>query len=128
MNRDVTFKETVELFLTTTIYDIVNETEIPRINFIFKNEAYDLFNHIKDNPLILDNSWKPNIKEKDIIFLKDSINYDYPTIYIKDHIKFFTYLTFITNNTLKQYNKYNFDKISRQQLIYILKRIFLKIM
>lgn len=126
MNRDVTFKETVELFLTTTIYDIVNETEIPRINFIFKNDAYDLFNHIKDNPLILNKGWKPSIQEKDIIFLKDSINYDYPTIYIKDHIKFFTYLTLITNNIIKQYNKYNFDRISRQQLIYILKRIWLR--
>ena len=51
MNRKITFKETVEVFLTTTIYDIVYEKESPRINFKFNDEAYKLFTNIKDNPL-----------------------------------------------------------------------------
>lgn len=126
MNRRVSFKETVELFLTNTIYDIVNEIETPRINFVFNKEAYDLFKEIKENPFKLNNGWTPDIKDKDINFLKNSIDYEYPTIYIKDHIKFFTYLTEITNNSIKQHNNYNTDKLSRQHLIYTLKRIWLR--
>ena len=126
MNREVTLKETIELFLTTIIYDIVNEVEIPRINFIFNKEAYDLFDDIKEHPFKLESGWTPNIKDEDIKFLKNSINYNYPSIYIKDHLKFFTYLTLITNNSIKQHNKYNQSKISRQYLIYILKRIWLR--
>lgn len=127
MNRKITLKETIELFITNTIYDIINESEIPRINFIFKDEAYDLFFEIMNNPFKLKNGWTPNIKEKDILFLKNSIDYNYPTIIIKDHIKFFGYLTEITNNSIKLHNKYNRTKISRQHLIYILKRIWLRL-
>jgi len=126
MNRKITFKETVELFINTIIYDIVNESEIPRINFIFNNDAYDLFYEVMKNPFKLDRGWTPDIKEEDIISLKNSINYNYSTIYVKDHIKFFTYLTEITNSNINQHNKYNLDKISRQYLLYTLKRIWLR--
>ena len=70
LNREVTFKETIELFLTTTIYDIVNEVEIPRINFIFNENAYNLFYEVMKKPFKLKNGWTPNIKKEDIIFLK----------------------------------------------------------
>jgi hypothetical protein len=103
LNKIITLKETIELFLTRVIYDISNNNEIPKINFLFNEEAYNLFNHIKDNPLKIGTGWKPNINESDIIFLKNSINPDYPTIYIKDHIKFFTYLTEIANASIKSF-------------------------
>jgi len=105
---------------------IINENEIPRINFIFNKEAYNLFYEIMKKPFKLETGWTPNIEEKDIEFLKNSINYNYPTIYIKNHINFFTYLTEITNNNLKMHKKYNEYKPSRQYLIYILKRIWLR--
>lgn len=126
MNREVTLTETIELFITTTIYDIINEVETPRINFIFDKYAYDLFYEVMKNPFELKKGWTPDIKEEDIDFLKNSIDYNYPTIYIKDHIKFFTYLTDITNASIKSHNKYNESKLSRQHLMYILRRIWLR--
>lgn len=126
MNREINFKETVELFVNTIIYDIVNEVEIPRINFIFNSDAYNLFYDIMKNPFELKKGWTPDIKEEDINFLKNSIDYKYPSIYIKDHIKFFTYLTDITNSSIKLYNKYNESKLSRQHLMHILRRIWLR--
>ena len=53
MNREISFKETVELFINTIIYDIVNEVEIPRINFIFNENAYDLFYEVMKKPFKL---------------------------------------------------------------------------
>jgi len=126
VNREVTLTETVELFMTTIIYDIVNEIETPRINFIFESDAYDLFYEVMKKPFELKKGWTPNIKEEDIDFLKNSIDYNYPSIFIKDHIKFFTYLTEITNSSIKLYNKYNESKLSRQHLMYILRRIWLR--
>ena len=122
MNRKITFKETIELFLTTTIYDITDENEIPKINFIFNEQAYDLFYEIMKNPLELNIGWKPNIKEENIQFLKTLNNKDYPRIYVKDHIKFFTYLTDITNYSIETHNKYKLDQISRTHLKQTLKR------
>ena len=126
MNRKVTFKETIELFITNTIYDINNETEIPKINFIFNENAYKLFYEIMNDPFFLNRGWTPNIKEKDIEFLKTNIDYNKPTIYIKDHIKFFSYLTEITNNSINLHKEYNIDIMSRNHLINILKRIWLR--
>lgn len=126
MNKKVTFKETVELFLTNTIYELSNKSEIPKINFIFNEEAYKTFYEIMNNPFKIDNGYKPNIKEKDINYLKAFNDSNYPTIYVKDHIKFFTYLTNITNYSIELHQKYNKSKPARTQLIQILKRIWLR--
>jgi hypothetical protein len=61
MNRKITFKETVELFINTIIYDIVNEIETPRINFIFNDEAYNLFYKVMKNPFKLDKGIPYNV-------------------------------------------------------------------
>jgi len=126
MNREISFKETVELFINTIIYDIVNEVEIPRINFIFNENAYDLFYEVMKKPFKLKKGWTPDIKEEDIFFLKNIIDYNYPSIFIKDHIKFFSLLTNITNNLIKSYNKHNQNKISRSLLMNIMRRIWLR--
>lgn len=126
LNRKVTFKETIELFIINTIYDIKNETEIPRINFVFKEEAYKLFYDIMNDPFVLNKGWTPNIKKENIEFLKNNIDYNYPTIFIKDHIKFFSYLTDITNSSIKIHKEYNIDNNSRNHLLNILKRIWLR--
>ena len=78
MNREVTIKETIELFINTIIYDIINEVEIPRINFIFNDEAYKLFYEVMKNPFSLNNSWTPDIKEEDIslFFLTGQVEYN----------------------------------------------------
>ena len=91
MNNKVEFKEVVELFINNITYEIKYETEIPRFNIIFKDDAYNLFYEIMKNPFKKEGFYTPNIKEEDIKTLKDLNNKDLPTIYVKDHFKFFYY-------------------------------------
>lgn len=126
MNDKVTFEETVELFVNNTIYEIINESETPRFNIIFNKEAYKLFYYIMENPFKKEGYWTPNIEHKDIEKLKELSHGDYPTIYVKDHIKFFEYLTEITNNLINLYNKYGEQKSPRSLLIQVMRRIWLR--
>lgn len=126
MHNKVVFKEIVELFINHIIYEIKNETEIPRFNIIFTNDAYQLFYKLTNNPFIKEGYYTPNIKEEDIDTLKSLNKKDLPTIYVKDHIKFFYYLTEITNNLLELYNKFGEVKSARNLAIQIMKRIWLR--
>ncbi|MBQ3021456.1 MAG: hypothetical protein IJD92_04470 [Bacilli bacterium] len=126
MNRKVTFKETVELFINRTIYEIYNETEVPRFNIIFNKEAYELFYEVMNNPFELENGWTPSIKKEDIEFLHKLKNNDCPTLYVKNHLEFFTYLTEITNNLINIYTNYNKNNNPRQILNLVLKTIWLR--
>lgn len=126
MNNKVEFNEVVELFISYIIYEIKNESEIPRFNIVFKKDAYDLFYEIMNSPFKKEGYYTPNIKEEDIITLKDLNVNDLPTIYVKDHIKFFYYLTEITNNLVKLYNNFNETSSGRNLSIQIMKRIWLR--
>lgn len=126
MNNKVEFKEVVELFINNIIYEIKNESEIPRFNIVFKEEAYNLFYEIMKSPFKKENSWTPDIKNEDIITLKNININNLPTIYVKDHIKFFYYLTEITNNLLDLYEKFDEVKSARSLSIQIMKRIWLR--
>lgn len=105
MNNIVTFEETIKLFLTKCIDDIMNEAnEIPKFNIIFKDEAFNLFYNIMNNNA--EQSFIKNIRIEDIEKLKNQNDENCPTIYVKNHIKFFEYLTEITNNLAILSNKY----------------------
>lgn len=113
----------------STIYQnvlISHETEIPRFNIIFTNDAYQLFCELTNNPFIKEGYYTPNIKEEDIDTLKNLNKKDLPIIYVKDYIKFFYYLTEITNNLLDLYNKFGEVKSARNLTIQIMKRIWLR--
>lgn len=126
MNNKVEFKEVVELFINNIIYEIKNECETPRFNIIFKENGYDLFYEIMKNPFRKEGFYTPNIIEKDIKTLEKLNNKDLPTIYVKDHFKFFYYLTEITNNLIVLYNRFNEEKSARNLSIQLMKRIWLR--
>lgn len=123
----VDFKEIVELFVNNTIYYLQFEKEMPKINFIFKEEAFSFFYDVMNNPYQEENSWTPNITNKDIELLKSQNYPDSPTIYIKDHILFFKLLTDIINNYVILYKKHNDFRSARSFAIKFLKRIWLRL-
>lgn len=126
-DNKVEFKEVVELFVNSTIYDLKRESEVPKINIIFKDEAFKLFYDIMNNPYQAENAWTPDISEDDIEILKNQNYKDTPTIYVKDHIYFFEYLTDIINHYVKLYEKYNDYRSARAFAIKFLKRIWLRL-
>lgn len=122
----VEFKEVVELFAHSAIYDLMYESETPKINIVFKEEAFDLFYEVMHNPHQIENAWTPDISEKDIDLLRHQNDKNCPTIYVKDNIKFFKYLTDIINNNAFLHNKYNDYRNARAFAIKFLRRIWLR--
>ena len=122
----VEFKEVVELFANKAIYDLMNESETPKINIVFKNDAFNLFYEVMHNPHQIENAWTPDISEKDIDLLRNQNDKNCPTIYVKDHIKFFKYLTDIINNNVVLHDKYNDYRSARAFTIKFLRRIWLR--
>ena len=80
-----------------------------------------------NNPFQMENAWTPDIKEKDIEFLKTQYYKDAPTIYVKDHIHFFKCLTDIINHNIDLYQKYNDYRSARGYAISYLRRIWLRL-
>lgn len=122
----VEFKEVVELFVNRTIYDLMNESEVPKINIRFKEEAFNLFNEVMNNPHRLQDAWSPDIQEKDINLLRKQKDKNCPTIYVKNHMIFFQYLTEIINNQAILYEKYNDRYSARALAIRLMRRIWLR--
>lgn len=126
-DNKVEFKEVVELFVHSTIYDLNSENEVPKINIIFKEEAFDLFYSVMNNPFQKDESWTPNIEKKDIQLLKQQNDKNCLSIYVKDHIKFFHYLTEIINNQVILHTRYKVYRDARALAIKLMKIIWLRV-
>lgn len=105
-DKHIEFKEAIELFIISLAYKMQNENSIPKVNIIFPETAYTLFEYVKDNPFIKEGYYTSNIQEKDIENLK-SQKYDenIPTITVKDPVKFFNLLTEISNYWIDQKDK-----------------------
>lgn len=123
----VDFKEIVELFVISTIYDLKNEIETPKINIVFKEEAFNLFYEVMNNPHILEDAWSPNIEEKDINLLRKQNDINCPTLYVKDHMIFFKYLTEIINKQVILYDQYNEYSSARALALKLMRRIWLRL-
>ena len=122
----IVFKELIELFLHTSIYEFKKECEVPNINFKFGEDGFLLFQNIMENPFVLKDAWTPNIGQKDIDFLIFHSNDDTLTVQIEDSIQFFQYLTDITNSLIKLRNEYHDHSSSRNLAMQILRRIWLR--
>ena len=122
----VEFKEIIEIFINRTISDLNSEREVPKINIVFKEEAFDLFYYVMNNPFQNDEELIPNLNEKDIQTLKKQNDINCPTIYVKDHMKFFHYLTEIVNNQTKLYTRYKDYRDARALSIKLMKIIWLR--
>lgn len=123
----IKFRELVELFLNNSFYKIKSETETPNINFKFGEDGFVLFKDIVEKSFVKKGSWTPKAKQEDIDFIL-SHNDDYvPTLYINDSIKFFEYLTNITNSLLKLNEKYGIKQSPRSMAMHVLRRIWLRL-
>ena len=124
--KKIDFKELVQIFLNSSIKDIKSETETPNINFKFEEDGFELFKSIVENPYVKNDYWVPPAEEKDIEFLRYHNDDDVPTIYINDSIRFFEYLTNITNSQIELNTEYGINLDPRGVAINILKRIWLR--
>lgn len=123
----VEYKELVELFLVRTIYDIADESETPKINFLFQEDAYNYLRYVKENPYRIEGWIIPDIKEQDIQKLRELREDDScPTIIVKDFQKFFQYLTEITNEQVRLYKRYREIFSARPLCIRLMRRIWLR--
>lgn len=124
----VAFKEVVELFCYSVIPDIMNEYEVPKVNFLFPEEAFQLFQYVKEHPFTKDGYLIPDIKEEDILRLYPQNQQDpnCPTIIVKNPKKFFELLTDITNAWLEQKAKYMGYGSGRSMVIRGIRRIWLR--
>lgn len=119
---DITFKETVEIFIHRIIPEIWQEDEVPRINFKFEDNAYSYFEFIKNNPYIDEETQIQHIEEKDIYFLKRNFDENAPTIHVRNYVNFFNSLrdiAFILKRKENMCSYYNY-------LASIMKRIWLR--
>jgi len=124
----VDFKETVELFVNTVVTEINSGKEIPKVNFIFPESAFKLFNYVKENPFEKEGSWTPDIEDKDIerLRLENQQDTNSQTIYVNDPVRFFELLTELINSWLDFKEKYYEKNSGRAVLIHQFKRLLLR--
>ena len=127
VNRKSTFKETVQLFMTSILEDIKNEFEIPNINFIFSQDAFVLAEKLKKEPFVSSIYNTPRITNEDIErILPENNMEDCPTIFVKDTFLFFSYLMEITNAFANLRKYYDNPIDTRTNLEKVLKTIWLR--
>ncbi len=115
----IEFKNLIELFLETSIYQIKSEEEVPNINFKFGKDGLDLFEKVI--------STSSCYNKNNLNYLINHCNDDCITIKINDSVKFFKYLTEIANETIKLF--YDYDDIVdlNETVMYLLRRIWLRL-
>lgn len=126
MDIKITIKQTIECFLNDTIQEIMHEYEVPKCNFIFSQEAFKWFDNIINNTYQTNEHLLPNIKKENIDILKNQNDPNCPTLYIKDHIQFFSYLTDIVNSQNYLYMKHGRKAIPLNLLKKTMRRIWLR--
>ena len=126
--EEVCLKEVIELFVIDTIPKIQREREIPKINFLFQQDAFDLFKEIKDNPFIKKGSITPDIKYEDIavVYEQNHEEKNIPTIKISDSLLFFDLLTKLINSQLQLHYHYGLKSSSRNIAMHLMERIWLR--
>lgn len=124
--NEVVFKEIVELFVNSTIYELKHEYETPNLNFKFKEDGFRLFEYVMKNPFVMKGYWTPNIQSKDIKFIRENNDDNVPSVFVNDSVSFFEYLTEISNSLIKLYCEYNEHRNARELSIKLLRRIWLR--
>ena len=125
----IDYKETIELFVYSLPREIKSEQKTPRINIIFPESAFKLFEYVKNNPFTKEGYIVPDITDKDIEKLRPYNQNDpnTPTIYVRNPVIFFELLTDLINTLLDFREKYNRGISSgRAALIHDFKNILLR--
>ena len=122
------FKEAVTLFLDRTMSDLKNESEIPALNIVFPDNAFKLFEYIKEHPYTKDGSYVPPLYDRDIekAKIENNSNPELPNIIIHNPVKFFELLTDIINSWHDKKNKHWGSYGHRALFIQNIKRLFLR--
>lgn len=122
------FKEAVTLFLDRTMSDLKNESEIPALNIVFPDNAFKLFEYIKEHPYTKDGSYVPPLYDRDIekAKIENNSNPNLPNIIIHNPVKFFELLTDIINSWHDKKNKHWGSYGHRALFIQNIKRLFLR--
>lgn len=124
----VVLNEIVELFIQSTIPDIMEEYEIPRINIIFSDEAIVWFRELLKTPFKKEGYLVSNMTEEDIERLsrENQVHNDCPTVVVKDHIMFFELLTDIMNEQTSLYYDYGRSISARSISLMLLRKLWLR--
>ena len=120
------FYEVVELFVTYALGNIQNESEIPRVDFLFDKKGLELINYVKDHPFEKKGYYIPSISDKDMerVNARDDNCY---LIRVHDAKLFFSLLTDIINASLDLEEEYNHRRCNaRGRAQSMLRRIWLR--
>lgn len=124
----VYFQELVELFVSVTVPDIMDEYEVPRVNFIFSDEAISWLRNLLKNPFKKEGYDTQNMTEDDINRLcrENQNDSNCPTIVVKDYKLFFQLLTDIVNEQIDLYFEYRKGMGARRAALLLLRRLWLR--
>lgn len=103
MRDKSSIKEIVEIFCSDTMPLIRENSEVPRFNIVFDEDAFALFENVKNSQV------ESVITDEDIALLRENnhISLEYPTIIVKDFNLFFEYLKEISEETYKLFAENN---------------------
>lgn len=125
----VCFQEIVELFVSSTVPDIMDEYETPKVNFLFSDEALTWFRELLKTPFKKEDYSVKNMTVEDIERLSKENQNDTncPTINVKDYKKFFELLTDIVNCQVELCCEYGRGDIGVRQIsLPLLRRIWMR--
>ena len=128
MDEKAELKYVIQLFVLRVIPELLSGEELPRINFCFPDDAFEIFDYVKKNPYKEKNHWTLTIDDVDIVNIKELnvIRSDGYTIIVNESILFFELLTKLVNELQKFRNKFG-DEISFKDLIlFEISRIWLR--
>lgn len=124
----VEFKEVVELFAYSVASELKSEREIPKVNIIFPESAFKIFEYVKNHPFTKEGYIVPDIRDSDIENLRPENQSDpsCPTIYVRNPVQFFELLTELINVWLDHKEDYFQSNSGRAVLIHEFKRLLLR--
>ena len=122
------FQEAVTLFLSRTMIDLKDESEVPAINVVFPESAFKLFTYIQQHPFEKEGYYVPPLYDRDIekAKLENNSNPTLPTVVINNPVRFFELLTELTNSWIEHKCKFWGSQAPRALFIQSIKRIFLR--
>lgn len=123
--KEISIKEIIGLFLSRSIHDLKSENEVPKINFIFTEDTYNLFKDIKEKQQQRRGFFIPDINDEDIELVKRQ-DEDTLTLEVKDGYHFFKLLQEITNESIELDACYNYLSNPSNTAMRIMRYIWLR--
>lgn len=124
----IDYKEAIELFVYSLPAELKSESKTPKINIIFPECAFKLFEYVRDNPFTKDGYIVPDITDEEIEKLKPYNQQDetVPSIYVKDPVRFFELLAELINTLIDYKAKYYRENSGRAILIHEFKNLLIR--